>query len=309
MEWLLVIMLFICIGQIFYIYRLRQITKQWYGALRGFRQGRQEKIFTTSKGLLADISYELNGIMEANRNQIAQLKKSDEASRQILTGLSHDVRTPLASLLGYLEALNQGMHDDKEQREYISVAYRKAADLKALVDKLFEWFKLNSNEQQFSMEETDINEYTREILIDWLPVLEQSHISLAVNIEDDDLVLSLDQMAYRRIMDNLLQNAVRHSGCTQITIAVRPLPGSVLLEVANNGRAIPAQQLPFIFERLYKGNAARSDKGSGLGLAITKELVTALKGEISVSSNPGNDTVFSIRLPRQVKEAASKIQK
>lgn len=295
--YVIIILLFLCTGQFIYIYRMKKQEKNWLAVLHGIRRGEQEKIFTRNKGLMADISYELNGIIEANQAQIVLMKKADEANKQILTSLSHDVRTPLASLLGYLEALNKGLSNTNEEREYISVAYRKANDLKAFIDMLFEWFKLNSNEQQFYFEMTDINEFTRELLIEWLPAFEQSQITLSAHISDDDLMVSLDKTAYKRILDNLIQNAVKHGDCSQMSITIKSHSDTAFIEVANNGQAIPAGQLPHIFERLYKGDTARSDKGSGLGLTITKELVNALHGEISVSSTPGKDTVFSISLP------------
>jgi signal transduction histidine kinase len=298
MESVVIILLLLCIGQFIYIYHNNRQLKNWLDVLRGVKRGEQEKIFSKSKGLMAEISYELNGVMEDNQVKIALLTKSGEANKQILTSLSHDVRTPLASLLGYLEALSKGLQSDKEEKEYISVAYRKANDLKSLVDMLFEWFKLNSNEQQYFFETADINEATREILIEWLPVFEQSPVVLAANINDDDLMVSFDKTAYKRILNNLIQNALKHGNCTQILITVKSGSDNVLVKVANNGHTIPSGQLPYVFERLYKGDTARSDKGSGLGLSITKELVTAQHGEISVSSIPGEDTVFSILLPK-----------
>jgi signal transduction histidine kinase len=298
MELAVIILFLLCVGQFIYIYRNNKQLRNWLYVLRGVKRGDSEKVFIKNKGLMADIGYELNGLMEDNQAKIALLTKTDETNKQILTSLSHDVRTPLASLLGYLEALSKGMSDDNEEKEYISVAYRKANDLKSLVDMLFEWFKLNSNEQQYSFETADINEATREILIEWLPVFEQSPIVLSANIDDDDLMVSFDKTAYKRILNNLIQNALKHGDCTQIVITVKGVSDNVLVSVTNNGQTIPHGQLPHIFERLYKGDSARSDKGSGLGLTITKELVAAQHGEISVSSMPGEDTIFSIRLPK-----------
>jgi signal transduction histidine kinase len=296
-EIIAVFLLLLCVGQFIYIRRMKKQTKNWLDILRSIKRGEHEKIFVKSKGLMADICYELNGVIEDNQAKIALLIKSDEANKQILTSLSHDVRTPLASLLGYLEALNKGLANTDEEKEYISVAYRKANDLKAFIDMLFEWFKLNSNEQQYYFEPIDINEATRENLIEWLPLLEQSQISLSANISDDDLMVELDKTAYKRILNNLIHNAVKHGDCTQVKITVKCFSDTVLIEVANDGQSIPAQHLPHIFERMYKGDTSRSNKGSGLGLTITKELVTAQHGEIDVSSTPGKDTVFSISLP------------
>ena len=297
MESFITIFILLCIGQFIYICHTKNQLRNWLDVLRGIKRGEQGKLFVKNKGLMADISYEINDVMENSKEQIALLMKTEEANKQILTSLSHDVRTPLASLLGYLEALNRGLANADDEKEYISVAYRKANDLKAFIDMLFEWFKLNSNEQQYHFETADINETTREILIDWLPVFEQSQIKMTVSISDDDLMIDLDRTAYERILNNLIQNAVNHGACTQITISVKNNSNSVQIDVANNGNVIPEQNLPHLFERMYKGETSRADKGSGLGLTITKELVTALHGEITVSSIQGQDTTFSISLP------------
>lgn len=294
---LLLLILCLCTAQSISIYRMKKQEKNWLTILRGIRNGEQDKIFVNGTGRMADISYEINRIIEENQVRLEQLKKADDANRQILTGLSHDVRTPLASLLGYLEALERGVSDRAEQQEYISVALRKAKDLKAYVDMLFEWFKLGSREEKFSFETVDIKELTREILIEWIPVLEQENIALIADIGDDELPVSLDTMAYSRILGNLVQNAVRHGACTKIWVAVKHNPDTVSISVMNNGEMIPPEQLPHIFERLFKGDHARSSKGSGLGLAITKELVCILHGKISAASSQAEGTSFLIELP------------
>lgn len=296
-EFVIFLLLLLCFGQFLYISRLRKQTEDWLSILQAVSQGKQEKIFTKGSGIMSDIGYELNEIIETNKKRITYLNKVDEAKKQILTSLSHDVRTPLASLLGYLEALENGMENKTEQQEYITVAYRKANDLKSYVDMLFEWFKLNSKEQQFHFDTVDINELTREIIIEWLPGLEKENIEVRAQISDDDLLISTDSMAYKRIINNLIQNAIHHGHCTCISIIVEPRIEKVLITVINDGSHIPPEQLPYIFDRLYKGDHARSGKGSGLGLAITKELAEALHGEINVTSSQTLGTCFQDTLP------------
>jgi signal transduction histidine kinase len=209
--------------------------------------------------------------------------------------LSHDVRTPLASLIGYLESLDSQCA--KNQEEYIHVAYRKALDLKELTDMLFEWFKLASDEQRYMMETYDINELTREVIIDHVPLLEKKQISVSADIPEDEWFVSLDKMAYARIIGNLFSNAIKHGKCSLIEIVVKRQEEDVSVFVSNNGFAIPEKELPFLFERLYKCDSSRSESGNGLGLAIVRELVTAMSGDITVKSIPGGKTTFCILLP------------
>lgn len=139
----------------------------------------------------------------------------------MLTNLFHDIRTPLASLIGYLEALNNNNADNI--KEYIYISYKKALALKSLIDMLFEWCKLNSHEIQHQKESCDKNELTREIIIDWIPLLDKKSISLTVNISDEEWYLMLDKTAYKKIINNLIQNAIYHGQCSHITFKIQKI--------------------------------------------------------------------------------------
>ncbi|MBS4536298.1 HAMP domain-containing histidine kinase [Clostridium sp. D2Q-14] len=297
-EHIIVSLLFFCaLGQFLYILRMKKQEKQWVSILRSNRYGNKQKIFVNDIDLMEDIGYELNAIIESYSLRIEQLEKADEANKQILTSLSHDVRTPLASLLGYLEAFHNGIVLEEEERQYIEIAYRKANDLKSYIDMLFQWFKLNSNEQKFNFKKEDINERTREIIIDWIPIFEKQSISFKVDISEEQMIVKLDPMAYRRILNNLFQNAINHGKGNFVSVSIKRKEDSCIIEIMNNGQSIPSEQLSYIFDRSYKCDGARSDKGSGLGLAITKELVNVHKGKISVKSSLDSGTVFSIVFP------------
>lgn len=299
------VLVFFCIGEVFYILRIRKQLAEWLEFLKSVYKTPERNFFVKGNSILADINFEINGILEENRKQLVKLQRAEAASRQILTDLSHDVRTPLASLTGYLEALDS--ENTKEKEEYIRVAYRKALDLQELVDMLFQWFKLASQEQRCQMKDYDINELTREIIIEHIPVFEKKQISVSVNIPDEEWFVKIDKVAYKRIMDNLLSNAVKHGGCSFIGIGIGVRMAAELeagkgksqvqVSVSNNGATIPARELPYVFERLYKCDAARSENGSGLGLAIVSELTRAMSGEITVQSIPEGMTRFCLTLP------------
>lgn len=286
----------VCVGQALYIRRTGRQLSEWLGYLRSIRKAPGRKIFTKEKGLLAEINYEMNDILEENRKQLVRLTKAEEASRQILTNLSHDVRTPLASLLGYLEALEHDRVRAAEREEYMHTAYRKALDLKELVDILFEWFKLSAEAYEYQYGEYDVNELTRQIIIGYLPVFEKESVTPEIHISEEEWFLRIDRIAYGRIMDNLLTNALKHGNCSKIAIRIQKNDTSVIIRITNDGAVIPEDDLPNIFERLYRCDDSRSQSGSGLGLAITKELVTAMQGEITALSAHG-ETTFCLTFP------------
>ncbi len=295
-----ILLVFICIGELFYILHIRNQLTKWLDFLKSVHQAPERNFFVKGNGILADINYELNSILENSRKQFVKLQKAETASKQLLTNLSHDVRTPLASLIGYLESLDS--QTAKEQTEYIHVAYRKALDLQEFVDALFQWFKLTSHEQLYQMKVCDINELTREVLIEHIPILEKMQISFSVNIPDDECFIKIDKMAYARIINNLLSNAIKHGKCSLIEIKIQENKDHALVLVSNNGIAIADNELPFIFERLYKCDASRLESGNGLGLAIVRELTNAMSGEITVQSIQDGMTTFYLTLPLIVRK-------
>lgn len=285
-----------------YVYHIRKQLTEWVEYLKSIKNSPEQKVFVKGKGLLAEINYEMNSILEENRKQFIKLNNSEEENKQILTNLSHDVRTPLVSVIGYLEALNQNRVQENERDEYIRVAYRKALNMKELVDMLFKWFKINSDEQEYQMKENDVNELTRQIIIGYLPIVGEKLIDLEVYIPDEEFILLLDEIAYERIISNLLSNAIKHGKCSKIIIEIKKIEDRVMIQIANDGVAIPKEELPYIFNRLYKCDYARSENGSGLGLAIVKKFVTALQGDITVSSIQDEKTVFTLSFPLRVRK-------
>ena len=295
MKALVIILTVVRVGEFLYLLHIRKQLAGWLEFLKNLPQAPMRNSFVKGNRLLAELNFELNTILAKSRGQFVKLQQAENASHQLLTDLSHDVRTPLASLIGYLESLDSQCA--KNQEEYIHVAYRKALDLKELTDMLFEWFKLASDEQRYMMETYDINELTREVIIDHVPLLEKKQISVSADIPEDEWFVSLDKMAYARIIGNLFSNAIKHGKCSLIEIVVKRQEEDVSVFVPNNGFAIPEKELPFLFERLYKCDSSRSESGNGLGLAIVRELVTAMSGDITVKSIPGGKTTFCILLP------------
>lgn len=293
------ILTFVMICLLYYIVQMRKKLRTIISVLRAFKNGDQQKTFTNGKGIVSEIIYEMNEVISKYQSEILELKKLEQSNKQLLTNLSHDVRTPLTSLLGYLDAIERGIVAGKEKNQYIKIARNKAYDLKSFVETLFEWFKLHSHERTFFFEDTDINEYSREILIGWLPSFDQKSkkIEMDIHIPEDELIVSIDKDAYRRILNNLIQNAVLHSQCSILQIKIKLQANNVMITISDNGVGISSEKLPYIFDRLYKCDDARAHGGSGLGLAIVKEFVHVHSGTITAQSVPDEATMFTIKLP------------
>lgn len=261
------------------------------------RGNSNRKILAKPSDMTSAICYKMNAIVHEFQGQVIDLKKAEETNKQLMTSLSHDVRTPLTTLIGYLDAAQKGIVAGEEREEYIETARLRAHDMKDYVDVLFEWFKLNSDEETFAIREVELAELTRNLLKDWIPIFESNRLDFDIDIPEKRIEVDLDTDAYSRILNNLIQNVISHSSATHVKIKVSLLTANVMIAVADDGKGISKQDLPHVFERLYKCDTARSEKGSGLGLSIVQQLVEKMGGSISVLSEPYQRTEFIVQFP------------
>lgn len=245
----------------------------------------------------AGLIYEINDIVRGYEGQIAALQAAREANRQLMTSLSHDVRTPLTTLIGSLDAAHRGLLTGQAREDSLAAARRKAHELKEYVDALFDWFKLQSGEFSLQPRPLEAVELTRDLLVDWVPLLEEQGLGYRLDIPEGPFRVELDPDAYRRVLNNLLQNALVHSQARCLTVSLRSRTGALEVQVADDGVGIPAEALPHIFERLYKADASRGSRGSGLGLSIARQLALRMGGSLTVASTPGQGAVFTLRFP------------
>ena len=253
------------------------------------------KILASSSDVTSDISYKINAIVYKLEKEISDLKIDSETNKELMTSLSHDLRTPLTTLIGYLDAIDKGVVNGKEREDYFQIARLKAYDLKEYIDILFEWFKLQSSETDLLIEKVEINELTRRILRDWIPILEENNIDFEIDMPERPIFIKVDRDKYERIINNLLQNVISHSKAYKLYISISNNDRRVFISIKDNGIGISGTNLPYIFDRLYKCDAGRSRKGSGLGLAIVKQMVEVMQGEITVESKEGEFTNFIIQ--------------
>ena len=233
----------------------------------------------------------------AYENRLSIVRQTEETNRQLMTSLSHDVRTPLTTLIGYLDAAHKGLVTGKDRDDYIETARRKAHDLKEYIDVLFDWFKLNSDEFALEIQSVEAAELTRNILIDWIPIFEDKQVDYDIDIPEQPVRVRLDMDSYMRIINNLIQNVIAHSHADKVEISLSKKKNNMRLLVADNGVGIEKEDLKHIFERLYKCDKGRSEKGSGLGLSIVHQLVEKMGGNITVESLPGKGTEFTLLFP------------
>lgn len=282
----------------FLIRRVKKQIAEMTDVLIDVRNGNgNRRILSATNELVAPLAYEINEIVVSYENRLSIVRQTEETNRQLMTSLSHDVRTPLTTLIGYLDAAHKGLVTGKDRDDYIETARRKAHDLKEYIDVLFDWFKLNSNEFALEIHPVEAAELTRNILIDWIAIFEDKQVDYNIDIPEQPVRVRLDTDGYMRIINNLIQNVISHSHANKIEIALSKQGNSMKLLLADNGVGIEKEDLRHIFERLYKCDKGRAEKGSGLGLSIVHQLVEKMSGSITVESLAGKGTEFYLLFP------------
>ena len=278
--------------------RVRKQVTEMSDMLADIKNGNgNRRILSEVHEIAAPLAFEINEIIVSYENRLSTFRQAEETNKQLMTSLSHDVRTPLTTLIGYLDAAHKGIVAGKDKEDYIETARRKAHDLKEYIDVLFDWFKLNSNEFVMSIDTVEAVELTRNILIDWIPIFEDKQIEYHIDIPEQPFRVKLDPDAYMRILNNLIQNVIAHSHADKIEISLSRQNKAIRILVSDNGVGIGKKDLERIFERLYKCDKGRSEKGSGLGLSIAHQLVEKMNGTINAESTQGEGTTFSLLFP------------
>ena len=294
----IVIVLFSVCSSVWTVRRVKKEISEIADALEDIKNGNgNRRILAETHELIAPLAYAINDIILSYEKRLSAYHQTDETNRQLMTSLSHDVRTPLTTLIGYLDAAHKGIVDGKERDDYIETARRKAHDLKEYIDVLFDWFKLGSNEFSMNIAEIDLTELTRNILIDWIPIFEDTQVDFTIDIPEQPFRVQIDPDGYMRILNNLIQNVISHSHADKIEIALSEQNRNIKILLSDNGIGIDKEDLKHIFDRLYKCDKGRSEKGSGLGLSIVHELVEKLNGTITADSTPGKGTIFTLFFP------------
>lgn len=247
------------------------------------------------------LGHHYNRMAERICAQLNDLKRQDEIRRELVANVSHDLRTPLAALQGYIETLKLKASelDPETHSHYLDIALQHSRRLTRLVEELFELAKLDAHETQLHRERFAPAELVQDVIQKFQLTAAERHTRLRMDCPEPLPFVEADIGLIERVLENFLSNSLRHTPSGgEISVAVQRRDPAVEIQVRDNGIGIPEQDLPHIFDRFYRGtNKERSDHHAGLGLAIAQRIVTLHGGNIQVSSQPGEGTVFSFTLP------------
>ena len=269
----------------------------------GFSGFRQHLDFDTkSRDELGRLGRSFNTMAQRISSHIGSLQQTDALRRELVANVSHDLRTPIASLQGYLETLliKEDSLDEVQRREYIVIALRHSERLGKLVSELFELAKLDSGHTEVHPEAFAPGELVQDVMMKYQLLAQKNDINLIANIPENLPFVHADIGLIERVLANLLDNALEHTPANgQVELNVFEAEDAVRIEVADNGSGIPREELPFVFDRFYQVNKSerQASGGVGLGLAIAKRIMDLHTSSIEVFSEPHSGTRFDFSLP------------
>lgn len=237
------------------------------------------------------------------KEQIDARMKYEQDTVDLITNISHDLKTPLTAIKGYTEGMIDGVADTDEKKDkYLRTIYNKASDMTALVDELSFYSKIDSNIVPYNFNRLDVNGYFEDCVDELSLDMEVKGITLTYESSTPaGTYVKADVEQLRRVVNNIIGNAVKYIGRADGTVAITSQleDGAVRIAISDNGPGIAQKDLEHIFERFYRADTSRSTKkgGTGLGLAIAKKIIEDHGGTIGAKSVVGEGTTFEFTLP------------
>lgn len=242
----------------------------------------------------------LNQQLQQTQQLKANYRRTETAMRRMLSNISHDLKTPLTVVIGYLETLAHQAHHNEQTQQMLQKVHRKSLDLLKQLNSFFDLAMLESGDRQLALAPTQLNELCSQQLLSFYDLLESRRFRVEIHIPETPLFAQINAEAFARILDNLISNAMRYGSEGQMLgFVLEADQQSVRCHVIDQGAGIPPEHGERIFERLYTLDESRSNKlSSGLGLSISKRLIELMGGSIRYTSQPYQETRFTLELAR-----------
>lgn len=256
----------------------------------------------TSQDEIGYLAVAFEKMSERLKNQVNVEKAYHEQRKKLVSNISHDIRTPLTSIIGYSESLENNVYEDEEEeKRYITIIRKKALYMEKLLRELLDFSRLESGHFVINKQKVDVSEMLRELLIEYLPVLQESMMEIDAEIPEYTIFANIDRDEIARVIRNLLDNAIKYGkDGVIISFTLADDYDNLRIELKDNGCGIDSKNLEFIFERFFREDKSRSTKegGMGLGLAIADEIIKMHGGQIYVKSIHGKGSTFTVVLPK-----------
>ena len=253
-------------------------------------------VFTENK-VLKDLDGQINLLLLKHQKVKADLKREEISSKKMLSNISHDIKTPLTVILGYLEIMGLNRPED----EMLKKAQSKAKEVMNLINQFFTLAKLESGDTNIILTKINITETCKETVLGFYDILLQKDFTVDISIPETAIFVQGEKDSISRILQNLLSNVIRYGiDGKYLGIALRQDENSVSIDVMDKGKGIPNEFASNVFDRLYtmEDSRNRDIQGNGLGLTIAKNLALKLGGDLLLTSEPWVKTIFTLRLKK-----------
>ncbi|ANF38569.1 sensor histidine kinase [Bacillus velezensis] len=305
----LVVILFICSAAVnIFLFRsrlnLRTEIKYIRNKLRKVvnEETGERLLLNTEDKYIKSLLIQINRLLDHNQKIKGNCNSIELSMRKMLSNISHDLKTPLTVILGYIEMINNDKSLTSEKvMSLLKTVNLKTVEVLALINRFFELVKLESGDKKLNSSRIDICEVSRKIILDYYEILISKEFEVVIDIPDDSIFVSGDEEAIERVLNNLITNAIQYgSDGKMVGLKIRITDNDVFVEISDKGKGINEMHKDRVFERMYTLEDSRNTnyQGSGLGLTITKRLVEQMEGSISLNSVPFKETTFSVRLRR-----------
>lgn len=252
------------------------------------------------KGNEQHVITSVNALVDSAVQSMDDERKIEKSKDELITNVSHDLRTPLTSIIGYLGLIEDKQYQNEEDiLKYTHIAYEKAKQMKNLVDDLFEYTKVQQHGAPVNIMRVDLDQLLEQLTASFALEAERRGIEISSKVVPNPLMIEADPEKLGRVFNNLVANAFKYgNGASYIRITAHQEQANVVVKVANDGTPIPKEGQSHLFERFYRAEASRSRAtgGTGLGLAIVKSIVDLHHGQVTVTSDE-NETAFIVTLP------------
>lgn len=251
------------------------------------------------KDEIKNLAENINTMAAEIQSRIEAERRSEKTKSELITNVSHDLRTPLTSVMGYIGLIKDGKYEDEAMmKEYLNIAFNKSTQLKELIEDLFEYTKLNNQGIALEKNKVNIVEFLSQIIEEYIPVFEENQIEVVKKFVDEKSIVEIDAGKMVRVFENLFSNAIKYSFKPgEVIVSTYENNGYVNIVIKNRGENIPKEKVDRLFDRFYRVDEARNSntKGSGLGLAISKNIIELHNGKIWAECVE-NDVSFFIKL-------------
>ncbi|WP_421923646.1 sensor histidine kinase [Paenibacillus luteus] len=266
------------------------------------------RVSVVRKDELGRVALNINLMAERLQQQINKEREAEKSKMELITGISHDLRTPLTSIIGYIELLRNDLFQSKDEyKRFLQNTYNKAVHLKSMLDDLFEYTRLTSNETSLELKNVDVNKLLEQLLFEFEPIAQENEISIVKKIGGFPLYTFVDSEKIARAIDNLLMNALKYSVKPgTVSININSNESNIMITIENKGKPLTPEQEMKLFDRFYKVDHARSTEGiqtgAGLGLSIARNIIELHGGSLKLNHIEGNFKFF-LTLPLDFRNA------